>query len=198
MEDARACMDLVKMKIINGLTFGVSVTTENIFQKLSAAGISCLKLDDNAFKRRKTETVDDILPNFDAEVFESLKENINEHKFLVARLKGLALSRGYSYGISMRSDKDREEVPSELHSLEVLSRGLANLYEESPTGTMITIVSGNGDTRPYSKLMAELETIDKDQRTKARQERSGELEEAVSRARDGVAVFFFKQEALEA
>ncbi|CAR27812.1 hypothetical protein ZYGR_0N02980 [Zygosaccharomyces rouxii] len=197
IEDAKACMDLVKLKIVSGLTFGVSVTTENIFQKLSAAGIKCLKLDDNAFKRRNAEAVNAVSPNYDGQVFESLIDNIDDNQFLVARLKELAQSRGYAYNVSMRSDKEKGEVPSETQSLDVLSRGLANLYEKSPNGTMIAVFSGNGDTRPYSKIMAELETIDRDQRTKARQERSGELEKAVSRARDGVAVIFFKQETLD-
>ncbi|GCE97648.1 hypothetical protein ZYGM_004439 [Zygosaccharomyces mellis] len=197
VEDARACMDLVKLKIVNGLTFGVSITTENIFQKLSTAGVKCLKLDNNTYKRTQTDNVNGTSPNFDSQVFESLTDNIDEYRFLVAHLKGLALSRGYSYNISMRSDKDKEEIPSEAQSLDVLSHGMADLYEKCPTGTMIAVVSGNGDTRPYSKILAELETIERDQRTKARQEKSAELEEAVSKARDGVAVFFFKQEALD-
>lgn len=195
IEDAKACMDLVKLKIVNGLSFGVSVTTENIFEKLSSAGVKCLKLDNDTIRRDRKEPVNDVL-DFDAQIFESLVDNIDDYKFSVARFKGLALSRGYSYGISMRSRKDKEAAPSEMKSLEVLSHGLTNLYEKSPPGTMITVLSGNGDTRPYSKILAELESIDKDQRTEARRERSTELGEAVSRARDSVAVYFFKQDML--
>lgn len=193
VEDAKACMDLVKLKIVSGLTFGVSVSTENLFQKLSNAGIKSLKLDDDALKRKNSDN----LSNFDRQIFESLLHHVDDYKFIVARLKGLALSRGYAYGISMRSDREKKSLPCESEALDVLSQGLSDLYEKSPEGTMITLISGNGDTRPYSKILAELETIDKEERTKARQERSEEVEKAVAMARDGVTVVLFKQQTLD-
>lgn len=196
VEDAKACMDLVKLKIVNGLTFGISLSTENICERLSSLGARSLRLNENACRNQISN------PNgmeaslrcvTDKEVLNGIVNHISEYDFFIGRLKGPALARGYVYGSSMRRVTSPLEIPSASDALDTLALGMKEIYSASSDGTMIVLMSGNGDTREYSEIMADLDALDRETRTKVRQEKAEELEAAINKARDGMAAVFFKQ-----
>ena len=125
----------------------------------------------------------------DDETWTHIHENLNKDvKLIVGRIKNLERSRNYN-------KKPRKETPSLDASMVLhdIGQHLTQLYENATPSTMILIMSGTGDTRPWNNLSTELEFIqDKKERLDKRREREPEIVEAIKLARGGVASFTVK------
>ncbi|CAI4955736.1 CFC_HP_G0021200.mRNA.1.CDS.1 [Saccharomyces cerevisiae] len=191
VEDARACLELTKLKILNGLAFGIGINTENLFTKVHRFEVKTVLLNDMIIKNH---TEDDSKGQLircveDDETWTHIHENLNKDvKLIVGRIKNLERSRNYN-------KKPRKETPSFDASMVLhdIGQHLTQLYENATPGTMILIMSGTGDTRPWNNLSTELEFIqDKKERLDKRREREPEIVEAIKLARGGVASFTVK------
>lgn len=192
IEDSMACMKLVKMKIANGMGFGLTANTEDLFRLLGKVGIKSMRLSDSGPKLQITTTTGHesaIRCRSDAEIISGLHENLDKNDFLVCRLRGLEFARGYATPSIIRSS----QVPTPEEATTFLSESLEQLYKEAPSGTLIMVMSGSGDTREWSGIMREINGVDKSERGEARKKREKEIEEALAVARDGVGMMILKQ-----
>ncbi|CAI4036689.1 hypothetical protein SMKI_16G0110 [Saccharomyces mikatae IFO 1815] len=191
VEDARACLELTKLKILNGLAFGIGINTENLFTKLHRFEVKTMLLNDMIVKNH---TEDDSKGHLircieDDETWTHIHENLNKYfKLIVGRLKNLERSRNYI----KKPRKSSDSLDASL-VLQDIGQNITKLYENATPGTMILIMSGTGDTRPWNSLSTELEIIqDKKERFDKRREKEPEIVKAIKLARDGVASFTVK------
>ncbi|CAI4063069.1 Rnh70p SKDI_07G5240 [Saccharomyces kudriavzevii IFO 1802] len=191
VEDARACLELTKLKILNGLAFGIGINTENLFSKLHRFEVKTMLLNDMIVK---DHTEDDSKGHLircveDNETWTHVHKSLNgDIKLVVGRLKNLERSRNYN----KKPRKGNDSLDASM-VLQDIGQNLTQLYEEATPGTMILVMSGTGDTRPWNSLSSELELIqDKKERLDKRHEMEPEIVEAIKLARDGVALFTVK------
>lgn len=206
VEDARTCIDLTKLKIENGLWFGLSINTENLFVRLAEkSGKRSLLL--NGYVSKNFSGVDDhqggngeghmsrqVRCTTDSEIFDNIEEHIEDFDIIVGRLRELEFVRGYAQRpmhLGPAPAETAEDVIAQTNSQ------LDRVYKSLPAGGMILLVSGSGDVRDYYKLMHDFNELNKEERTKARQEREGELSASVAKARDSVVSLIVKTERPE-
>lgn len=192
IEDSVACMKLVKMKIANGMGFGITANTEDLFRLLGKVGVKSMRLSDSGPKLSVNTDVGSeaaIRCRSDAEIISRLHENLNKSDLLVCRLRGLEFARGYSTPPIIRS----YEIPDAKDALAFFSDSLEKTYTEAPCGTLIMVMSGSGNTRKWSEIMTAINKLDKTERTGERQRREKDIEEALAAARDGVGMMLLKQ-----
>lgn len=201
VEDALTCIELVKSKIEHGLTFGVSINTENLLHRLSRFGLKSLQLMDTAPRqhlRRHESLESSIRCVSDQQITDEVKYNLKDYNFIIARLRGLEFARKYT---QPKSGMSKEHIPniscSAEEAVNFLKRSLKEIYELAPPKTLIMLLSGGGDTRDYSKIMKTLNAVDKDDRPQLKQTLEKKLEAAVLKARDGVASLFYKYDSAD-
>ncbi|QLL30229.1 hypothetical protein HG536_0A00460 [Torulaspora globosa] len=192
IEDSIACMKLVKMKIANGMGFGITANTEDLFRLLGKVGVKSIRLSDSGPKLSVSTAVgceSAIRCRSDAEIISGLHENLNKNDLLVCRLRGLEFARGYATPPIIRSC----EVPNAEDALAFFSDSLQKTYNDAPSGTLIMVMSGSGNTKKWSEIMTAINKLDKAERTEERQRREKDIEEALAVARDGVGMMLLKQ-----
>ncbi|SCU86468.1 LAFA_0E00936g1_1 [Lachancea sp. 'fantastica'] len=185
-EDARACMELTKLKIVNGLSFGVGINTENLFHRLAKRGIRSMCLNDYAPKSTGLTGVGhsaeaSVRCQDDSLIFENINEHLHDFNLFVGRLRDLEFSR--KYAVAPKSDFRNLDVSAARSNF--FSK-LQDLYCKSPPSTVFIVCSGNGDTRDYSKIMSELNAMNRDDRNEQRKLREKEVQEAVVKARSSM------------
>ncbi|CEP64026.1 Rnh70p LALA0_S10e00540g [Lachancea lanzarotensis] len=185
-EDARACMELTKLKIVNGLSFGVGINTENLFHRLGKNGIRSMCLNDYAPKPNglggtgnTTET--SVRCQNDDLILENIGEHLNDFNLFVGRLRDIEFAKGYA--VPSTSEARISEVSAARDNF---FTKLQELYSKSPPSTVFLVCSGNGDTRAYSKIMDELKKMNRDDRVEERKKREKEVQEAVVQAREAL------------
>lgn len=193
IEDAKACMELTKLKIVNGLAFGVGINTENIFHRLQKKNIKSIQLNDYAPKNQCSwinNTDSSIRCTSDSELLNSIIDNIEKYDLFVGRLRGLEFSRGYA----KPSILNTEEIPSPTKALQTFTQLLQRIYDKAPLGTLILTYSGCGNTKRWNEIMTEINKVSKDERKEEMLKWNTELEDAVLKARDAVAFIALKQQ----
>ncbi|KAH9856073.1 hypothetical protein C2E23DRAFT_809916 [Lenzites betulinus] len=166
-EDARACLDLLKKKVENGLGFGeFKVDTESIFERMSRARQGTVRSavvdhgNPSAWHGQKATSC--IACQTDDEVVDGLINAVGSHQFLFGRLTALADARGW---ITSKSTNDGPEPtpapptvnpsPAELSpTLAALDGQLRTLYAALPARTALVIFTGHADPRRMSELNA--------------------------------------------
>ncbi|CCF57640.1 hypothetical protein KAFR_0C06440 [Kazachstania africana CBS 2517] len=197
IEDAKTCISLTKQKLDKGLAFGMSINTENFFLRIGKmARKKSLVLSDSV--SRQSSYHNNIHDKFDYtmhctsddELMGELVKNINKFDLLVGRLRDLEFSRDYS----KRSTKSlvQEKLPESNVIMSQFNENLKRVYEEAPSGTIILVMSGSGDTREWTSLMSEFNSLNAQDRMEKRKEREHDIESAVSKARDGIATLILK------
>lgn len=193
IEDSKACMELTKLKIMNGLGFGIAVNTENMFHRLAKSGVKSMRLNDTAPKNQCSwvNTSESALRcTSDSEIMTALMNNIEKYDLFVSRLRDLEFARGYAKPSILHAN----EIISPDYALSFLADSLKEIYYRSPSGTLILVVSGCGDTRKWSEIMAEMNKMSKEEKVEERRKREEEVQNAVALARDGVAIMCVKQD----
>lgn len=201
IEDARTCMELTKLKIVNGMVFGISINTENLFSRLMKSGVRTLLLNDSVPSRQtglendlRNLATQKLRCTTDQEIYDNILEKMNSFELTVGRLRDLEFSRGFSQP-SLKSSRRMEDVPSAEVILENLGKNINEIYEKAPSGTLIMILSGTGDTRPWGQIMKELNKLPNQEKMSQRKEREKEIERSIGVARDGVATVIIKQDS---
>ncbi|SCU79536.1 LADA_0B01354g1_1 [Lachancea dasiensis] len=192
-EDARACMELAKLKVLNGLAFGVGINTENLFERLSKTGVKSMCLNDYAPKLTELCSIEDapqvnMRCQDDEEVFDNINKYMNNFNLFVGRLRELEFARNFSVPSPGVVKKDVQVAKDDF------GQRLETLYRECPPSTVFLICSGSGDTRQWTKIMGEINDLDRDDRNDERKKRETEIHAAVSQARDAIALLAVKKE----
>lgn len=201
IEDARTCIELTKLKILNGLSFGISINTENLFFRIGErAEKKTLILNDYVSKNLNSLEWNTSTKLFysklrcvnDTEIYDNILANISSFDLFIGRLREMEFNRSYS----PRPDHLKpfiEKTDKEI--LENFNSHINKIYDSLPFGSVILIISGCGDTKDFNKIMGELNKVNKEERVKVKQEKESILESAVEKARDSVASIIFKTES---
>lgn len=193
IEDSKACMELTKLKIMHGLGFGIAVNTENMFHRLAKSGVKSMRLNDTAPKNQCSlvnSSESALRCTSDSEIMTAIMNNIEKYDLFVSRLRDLEFARGYAKPSILYAN----ETPSPDHVLNFLADSIKGIYDKSPSGSLILVVSGCGDTRKWSEIMTEMNKMSKEEKVEERRKREDEVQNAVAMARDGVTLMFVKQD----
>lgn len=211
-EDARACVDLLRLKVQNGAGFGEFKTDyESIFDRMSRAsgrgGPGSVKSavvdlgNPTAMHGAKANT--SLGCTTDEEILERLMQTVPTHEFTFGRFMGLADVLGW---VTPKSTTDVpappksfvEPTPEALLAAQTkLNSHLATLYASLHPRTAVVIFTGHSDPRRMSVLNARKSTFESAIRSGKKAEDIGrsewwtaadgrELEEEVERAKRGL------------
>ncbi|KAF9434157.1 hypothetical protein BGZ76_008465 [Entomortierella beljakovae] len=215
-EDARACMDLAKLKIKEGPLFGeYNHYTESIFTRIAnfkpsrkSAIIDSESLPGQAFANKTIRT------NSDAEVVRAVPEAIKDHNLVWCRLRAMEINHGKSNaslssgstsdGISGSTEDEileatEEEVREGVRSID---KSIAEIVESLPENTALIVTSGQGNRREMLRLQARqkryqrlyntqsLSSIPKEDQFTDEDQKA--LEDAVDFAKNGVCFFMVR------
>jgi len=214
-EDAGACVELLRLKIQNGVGFGEFKTDyESIFERMTRASgrgergsIRAAVVDHGnpgVMHGAKATTV--IGCTSDREVLEGLVQAVPVHEFLFGRFTGIADTMGWLTPKAMADapigatsqPQPTEASPEALAAAQAtLNDHLAALYASLPTRTALVIFSGHSDPRRMASLNARkiaFESAIKGGKKAEEMDRSEwwtasdgrELEEAVEKAKQGL------------
>ncbi|KAJ9125766.1 hypothetical protein QFC24_002550 [Naganishia onofrii] len=161
-EDARACVDLLRMKLIQGPEFGeVGDETESIFERMS-------RHSENLSKPGKTSVICDygkshqwikakattaVACKDDDQVLAGLMENVGKHDFAFARFMELANTLGWVTNQADPLDTDIQKPELTIEDALVnFNTRLSKLHASLPSNTALILVTGHGDPRPLAAL----------------------------------------------
>ncbi|WVQ68933.1 uncharacterized protein L199_007142 [Kwoniella botswanensis] len=203
-EDARTCLDLLRMKMTYGPDFGNTMENmEPIFERLNRnKPIKTSAFIDYSNPRTSlgAKATTAIRCTTDDEIVDKILENVEGHDLVFGRMMELANVQGWNdRGISTD-----QFSPSDLDtSLSRFSERLTRLHDSLPSNTALVLVNGHSNPLPMLKLTAKrqnwerlmktlggTDNIPKDQRWMTENER--ELERVTGEAREGMAFFCVK------
>ncbi|RKP07407.1 hypothetical protein THASP1DRAFT_17105, partial [Thamnocephalis sphaerospora] len=161
-EDARACLDLVKLKLEKGYEFGRHAReTVSLFYRLRQQTPPRLSaVADHPNGRNTYMEADTFVPcDSDAEVIDAMLAQTKSHQFVFGKLR--ALEQLYNPKHQGSKDDKSQEVtavaaaaaaataPLVPHpeTLKQLDEQVRRLFDGLPTGTSLVIFSGHGDPR---------------------------------------------------
>ncbi|KAK5779059.1 Rnh70p PWA37_003905 [Arxiozyma heterogenica] len=202
IEDAKACINLLKSKILHGMAFGKSVDTENLFERLAKKSYKrAILLNDSVVTNvssADSNYISCVRCQSDKEIMENIISQSEKYDLFVGRLRDLEFVRQYSTPslLSMRqvpSIEDNGETNIEDVIIDNFLKELDSLYNNLPSNSLIVLLSGSGDTKNWTRLMNELNKCDtKEEKMKKRESLENDIEKSVVKARDGVATFIVK------
>ncbi|KAI9571566.1 hypothetical protein HD554DRAFT_2168835 [Boletus coccyginus] len=216
-EDARACVDLLRLKIQNGGGFGEFKTDqESIFERMARAGgrpqgaVRAAVVDHgNPGVMHGTKATTAIGCANDQEVLDGLIQALPAHEFMFGRLTGVADAMGW---LTPKATADAPTVvvppteasPEALDAAQAaLDAHLVTLYASLPVRTALVIFTGHSDPRQMASLNArkvafesaikggkKAEEMDRSEWWTASDGRA--LEEAVEKAKRGLLFLAIK------
>ncbi|KAG0259957.1 hypothetical protein BG011_002233 [Mortierella polycephala] len=218
-EDALACMDLAKLKLLKPPGFGEYVQDqESLFSRLARFNnprTSAL-IDADSFAGQAATTT--IKTMADEEVVEAIPEAIQKHNFVWARLRNIELYHGKLPEIllsegqiadtgraSKVSSRDKVQATEEevRQGIRSIDQSVKKIIESLPARTAVILTSGQGDHRELSKMQFRqkeyqelLKTKSWDQIPESERflpEDVRKLEEEVEKTKNGVCFLMVKQ-----
>ncbi|KAG0364437.1 hypothetical protein BC939DRAFT_418742 [Gamsiella multidivaricata] len=179
VEDARACMDLAKLKIREGPGFGeYNQDQESIFSRISrhTTPRSSAVIDRETFIGQSAASTVIKAAN-DTEVVEAVAGAIQEHNLVWARLRGMEINYGRgrpspaevdpeasagtkasapSTPHAPSADRDETEATMEelLEAVKSIDKSIAKIIESLPENTAVIVTSGQGDLREVRRMQA--------------------------------------------
>lgn len=200
IEDAKACIDLLKIKIARGMAFGISVDTENLFRRLGKLSHKrSILLNDSVATNLDTTNsgyVSSIRCHSDQEIMNNIVDQMDSNDLFVGRLRDLEFARQYSKPslVSMRQLPSEFTIENEHATIQEFLSQLNTVYDNLPSNSVIMIISGSGNTKSWTHLMTELNKCDtKEAKMIKRQLIEKDIEKSIVKARDGVATFIVKE-----
>nr|XP_018265795.1 uncharacterized protein I303_02169 [Kwoniella dejecticola CBS 10117]OBR87953.1 hypothetical protein I303_02169 [Kwoniella dejecticola CBS 10117] len=202
-EDAKTCVELLKMKIKYGPDFGNALENmEPIFERLNRckpAKTSALIDYGNPRSSHGSKATTAIRCGDDDEIVEKMLEHVEGHDLIFGRLMELANVQGWNDRGIDSTEFDAADLDSALTGF---SDRLSKLHESLPSNTALVVLTGHSSPLPMLKLTAKRQnwerlakTVGMDEMKKEDKwmmEDDRELEGAVSEAREGMAFFCVK------
>ncbi|BEI88426.1 uncharacterized protein CcaverHIS019_0111440 [Cutaneotrichosporon cavernicola] len=204
-EDARACVDLLRMKLQHGPDFGdPNVDSESVFERINRTGGKerrSLVADygnPRAWFGAKATTV--VACTNDDEVVDAVAEQVGEHEFVFARLTDLANVQNWNTSSEGMKTEDADEEVLDA-ALARFDARLTRLHESLPLNSALVVLTGHADPRPmlllaarqrrfeaaYSAANGDTGAIPAEDRWTTADDR--DLEAATAEARQGMAFF---------
>ena len=156
-EDAKACVDLLKLKLRKGKDFGLfNVDTESLFTRLQRKGIESAVVEVGSKggfaygdKVRSYVNVES-----DGEVVDEILEGLKtDHAFVWARMKQLEI-------MSRLDDVERQTEDKMKVALAEFDENIARLWDSLPACTALMVISGTGDATEMTRLYAKKKIYD--------------------------------------
>ncbi|KAF9207449.1 hypothetical protein BGZ49_000402 [Haplosporangium sp. Z 27] len=219
-EDARACMDLVKLKIREGPGFGeYNQDQESIFSRIArhtSPRTSAVIDSDIVYGQSFATTV--IKTQSDEEVVKAIPLAIQQHNLVWGRLRAMDINYGKAPGKddaghlqiidtsatpNIRSECTIEVTEEEVReAVRSIDNHIADIVESLPESTALIVTSGQGDIRDVQRMQARQKTFQRLYNTlnlsaipkedQFLEEDQKALEEAVDKAKNGVCFFMVK------
>jgi RNA exonuclease 1 len=155
-EDAKACIDLLKMKRQRGKEFGMyNIDMEPIFTRLKRRGVDSAVIEVGAKGGMSWDSVRTTLSaRTDEELMNVILEVImTDHGFVWGKARELEIASKW---------RDDESEPTKEEMDTVLAKFDANiqrLWDALPPCTALMVISGTGDPRDMSKLLAKKKRV---------------------------------------
>lgn len=164
VEDATACMDLVKLKLQEGACFGINMTEMSIFERLNKSvgqsdqPLKSLVIDSSPvlewFEQQTPEEKHYVTKKQacnDDEVVSILEKELPDHSLAIIKLRELELYRGWSpipkdYTGVINTDEQEETVISNLNA------HLEQIYLLLPAGTALVVCTAHGNPLEMIRL----------------------------------------------
>lgn len=152
-EDAKACLDLLAMKLSKGPDFGTFASdTESLFSRLARQqpAVRSAVIDwgnPQAWHGNAADTC--VGCKSDEDVVNGIGETIQSHGFVWARLREMEFASGWNnQKEEPLEDSDRSEAMQELN------RHFGMIWESLPRSTTVVVFSGSGNPKEMSTLNA--------------------------------------------
>ncbi|KAL7269559.1 hypothetical protein RUND412_007776 [Rhizina undulata] len=170
IEDAKACLDLLKLKIENGMSFGtIEAQTEPIFKRFSRMNPpkkGAVVDYGNPERWYGTHANRTITVHEDREVVKGVQACVagdaygtgNGHPkmdFVWGRFRSIEILRGWTSDSDPNTEeKDKNGAPSELLPERVadVAGYVKSIYDSLPNCTALVVYSGTGDPRELRRL----------------------------------------------
>jgi len=158
-EDAKTCIDLVKLKCQRGKDFGLfNVNMENLFTRFKRRGVDSAVVEYGnrgmSFYGDKVRTC--ISAESDEEVVQGILEALQtNHGFVWSRMKDVETTAKWKDNNS--TEISTEEMES---ALERFDSNIHRLWEGLPSCTALMVITGSGDPREMSRLHAKKKLYD--------------------------------------
>lgn len=167
IEDARACLDLVKLKIQEGKYFGLNLNEVTIFERLNKGkaakknqnqkDIRSLLIDYSPLRDWKYDSsilLNKVQVNNDDEIVKIFKKEVDQQDLVILKLREMEFNSGWSpipksYNGYM-TDSSTDVVKSQLYKN--LNKRLNEIMEAMTDNTAFIICSSLGDPREMIKL----------------------------------------------
>ncbi|WVF70114.1 hypothetical protein IAT40_004902 [Kwoniella sp. CBS 6097] len=207
-EDARTCVDLLKMKLFHGPDFGNALENmEPIFERLNRfrpdktqTGKTSAYIDyGNPRGTYGAKSTTAIKCSSDDQVVENVLKEVEGHDLVFGRFMELANVQGWND----RGTTETYDASDLDPALERFNARLETLHSSLPSNTAFIVVTGHSDPLPMLKLTARRQKwerlvktlgstdgIAKEDRWLSEDDR--ELERATGQAREGMAFFCVK------
>ncbi|KAK9467904.1 hypothetical protein V1512DRAFT_260331 [Lipomyces arxii] len=215
-EDARTCIDLLKLKIAKGFLFGTCVpSTEPIMKRMQRymsnssggseggkrSGTSAVVEYGNPIHWHSSDAKKIVSCNNDDEVVAGVIECACQHDFTWGRLRELEFQLGWNNRVPKPDTLDPEKEAEALSKcLTNLNTRLEQIWKALSPATALILLSGSGDPREMSRLNAMRNQFSEEFKTKKWDEVSVKwtdtenqlLLEAAKTARSGVSFIAIK------
>lgn len=221
VEDLNACLDLVKMKLMEGPDFGKMIRETSIFEKIKDKGADNKKYaiidyfpESYGVDLGDEEAITRISVTNDDEIVEFAEKAASDSSVMLLRFKELEFNTGrvrvpHKYSGCLHSDLQdgkTEELDEETRNklLQNLSNRLQNVYDALPRNTCFILCTEAGDTREVSRLQGVRRHFQQLQREGADLTELEELEvwdfdklsalqREITNAREAIAFFALKE-----
>ncbi|CAK9784264.1 hypothetical protein CC85DRAFT_284909 [Cutaneotrichosporon oleaginosum] len=157
-EDARACVDLLRMKLQHGPDFGdPNVDSESVFERLNRMGGKPRRSlvadygNPRAWFGAKATTA--VACKSDDEIVDAVAKEVGKHEYVFARLTELANVQNWNSNSDSLNAEEQEEEALDA-ALERFNARLQRLHEALPTNSALIVLTGHADPRPMLQLAA--------------------------------------------
>jgi len=208
VEDAKACLDLVKLKLVNNALLGKVVDGESLFKVMSDAEKKCVILD----YLRVQNNQDRYVQCFnDDEITDNIVNKVKNTELVVAKFKEIETTLGWDEIYSKEEEEDAagekkendsvSSAPDKSAVLKTLNRRLEKIYQSLPGNTALFVTSGYSDPRKVKSLGMQKKNFKRDYQNKVYSEIESNwttedetsLKQSLKLARRGISFMTIKQ-----
>ncbi|CCE85493.1 Piso0_005090 [Millerozyma farinosa CBS 7064] len=158
VEDAKAALDLIKLKIQEGMSFGKNVNEIPLFQKINKPEentVSSLMVDyfhvPGKFGKEDKNHHTRIQSDDDAETVKIVKENVGNYDLIISRLRSLQLDKK-SQKDTLNGDTTTDSSP-EASSYKTLNSNLTEIYNSLPENTAFIVSTCSERTQEIDEMI---------------------------------------------
>ena len=157
VEDARACLDLVKLKMERGVRFGtVETDMESLFNRLSKVGIKSAAVDYGNVPFNYREADETFSCTSDEEVEQAIEEVIKDRgcRFVFAKFREVEQAAGWNMRYQAEQQQQETSQVPYREALLSVDGHINRVMDALPAHSLVIVFSGTGDPRPMFKMNA--------------------------------------------